>query len=136
MPPGWLAAQFFFQVLMSNKIAVLVVEDEMIIRMDIADHLSEEGYEVFEAGTADEAIAVLESEPSIRLLFTDIDMPGSMDGLNLAAAVRDRWPLVRIVVTSGHRMVVVADIPAGGVFLSKPYGHDAVCASFRELLSA
>jgi two-component system, response regulator PdtaR len=119
---------------MSAKIAVLVVEDEVLIRMDIADQLSDEGYEVFEAGTADQAITILESEPSIRLLFTDIDMPGSMDGLKLATAVRDRWPPVRIVVTSGHRNVDIADIPDGGVFFSKPYRHSEVCESFRELL--
>ena len=121
---------------MSAKIAVLVVEDEVLIRMDIADQLSDEGYQVFEAGTADQAIAVLEAEPSIRLLFTDIDMPGSMDGLKFAAAVRDRWPPVKIVVTSGHRKVDIADIPDGGVFFSKPYQHGAVSASFRRLLAS
>jgi CheY-like chemotaxis protein len=120
---------------MSAQIAVLVVEDETLIRMDIVDQLADEGYEVFEAGTADDAIAILQTEPSIRLLFTDIDMPGTMDGLKLAAAVRDRWPPIKIVVTSGHRKIEIADIPDGGIFLSKPYQHEAVSASFRELLA-
>lgn len=120
---------------MSEEIAVLVVEDEPLIRMDVVDQLEDEGYRVFEAATADQAIGILEDEPSIRLLFTDIDMPGSMDGLKLAAAVRDRWPPVKIVVTSGHRSIDVADLPDGSIFFSKPYRHKAVVASFRELLA-
>ena len=62
-------------------------------------------------------------------------MPGSMDGLKLSAAVRDRWPPVKIVVTSGHRMIEVTDLPDGSVFFSKPYQHDLVVSSMRELLS-
>lgn len=96
---------------MTGKISVLVVEHEALVCMDIAAQLREDGYEVFEAANADEAIAILEAEPAIRILFTDIDMPGSMDGLKLAAAVHDRWPPVRIVVTSGHRLVEVTEIP-------------------------
>ena len=120
---------------MSEEIAVLVVEDEPLIRIDVVGQLEDEGYRVFEAATADQAIGILEDEPSIRLLFTDIDMPGSMDGLKLAAAVRDRWPPVKIVVTSGHRSIDVADLPDGSIFFSKPYRHKAVVASFRELLA-
>lgn len=118
-----------------TKIVVLVVEDEVLIRMDIADRLSDEGYEVLEAGTADDAIVLLEARPDIRILFTDIDMPGSMDGLKLAAAVRNRWPPVEIVVTSGHRAVELTDLPARGVFFSKPYDHGRITNSFRALLS-
>ena len=121
---------------MTDKIAVLVVEDEALIRLDIVDQLADEGYEVLEAGSADEAVALLEANPAIRILFTDIDMPGSMDGLKLAAAVRDRWPPVKIVVTSGHRMVEITDLPDGSVFFSKPYHHRKVVTSFRELLTA
>jgi CheY-like chemotaxis protein len=112
---------------------LLIVEDEALIRMGIADQLADEGYEVFEAGNADEAIALLEAEHSIRLLFTDIDMPGSLDGLRLAAVVHDRWPPVKIIVTSGHRRIDKCDIPGGGIFLSKPYQHHVVSALVREL---
>lgn len=73
-------------------ITVLVVEDEVIIRMDISSALEAAGFRVLEAGNADEAITILHQSPDIQVLFTDIDMPGSMDGLKLAAAVRDRWP--------------------------------------------
>lgn len=86
---------------MSSKINILVVEDEFLIRMDLVDYLSGEGFEVFEAAHTDEAIAILEANDQIQVMFTDVDMPGSMDGLKLSAAVRDRWPPVRIVVTSG-----------------------------------
>lgn len=120
---------------MTGKIAVLLVEDEALIRMDIADQLMDEGYAVFEAANADEAVAILEREPFVHILFTDIDMPGSMDGLKLAAAVHDRWPPIKIVVTSGHRLVELTDIPDGSVFYAKPYQHDLVIGSFRELMS-
>lgn len=119
---------------MEDKIAVLVVEDEVLIRIDVADQLKSEGFDVFEAASADEAVALLERHPSIRLLFTDVDLPGTMDGLKLAAAVRNRWPPVKIIVTSGHRVVEIADMPHGSVFFSKPYHHPAVLASMRELL--
>lgn len=119
---------------MADSICVLVVEDEPLVRIDIADYLSDHGFDVIEAANADEAIALLETVPRIRLLFTDVDMPGSMDGLKLAAAVAKRWPPVRIIVTSGHRIVDIADIPDGSVFFSKPYRQDAITASIVELL--
>ena len=118
---------------MSAKIAVLVVEDETLIRTDIVDQLADEGYEVFEAGSVGDAIAILETEPSIRLLFTDIDMPGTMDGLKLAAAVRDRWPPIKIVVTSGHRNVTPDELPHEARFFQKPYNPDEVAAVFRAM---
>ena len=118
---------------MTPGIAVLVVEDEALVRMDIVGYLEDEGFIVYEACDADQAIAQLEIHADIRILFTDIDMPGSMDGLKLSAFVRNRWPPVRIVVTSGHRIVDVTDLPDGGVFHSKPYQRAAIVQSFREL---
>jgi CheY-like chemotaxis protein len=121
---------------MTDRIAVLVVDDEVLVRLDVAEQLREAGYEVLEASNADEAIDILNVTPSIRLLFTDIDMPGTMDGLRLAAAVRDRWPPVKIIVTSGHRMVDITEIPDGSMFFSKPYAPPDVLRSMRDLLSA
>jgi CheY-like chemotaxis protein len=118
-----------------DRIVALVVEDEALIRMDIVDSLLDEGFVVFDAQNADEAIALLTNNPSIQVLFTDIDMPGSLDGLKLAAAVRDRWPPIRIVVTSGHRIVDIADLPDGSMFFSKPYSHGDIATSFRRLLA-
>lgn len=121
---------------MPTAIQILVVEDEPLVRMDIADHLSDRGFEVFEAGNADEAIALLENNLGIRLVITDIDMPGSMDGLKLAAAVRDRWPPVKIIVVSGHRVVEITDIPDGSVFFAKPYSPSHIVTSMQKLLSS
>ena len=116
-------------------IAVLVVDDEPLILMSTSQLLEDEGFEVYHAENADVAIALLSRHAQIQLLFTDIDMPGSMDGLKLAAAVRERWPPVRIIVTSGARTVEITDMPDGTVFFSKPYSHVAVIQSIRELLS-
>ena len=113
---------------------VLVVEDEALIRFTIADDLRDAGFEVFEAETADEAIAILVREP-IRLLFTDIDMPGSMDGLRLSAIVRDRWPPVRIIVTSGKQVPAAALLPAGSQFMPKPYTTAGVLDAVRTMLA-
>ena len=113
---------------------VLVVEDEPIVRIDLAEFLSDAGFEVLEAANADEAIVLLESLSDIRAIITDVDMPGSMDGLRLAQAVADRWPPVRIIVVSGHRQVEITDIPDGSVFYSKPFSQPALLTSVRELL--
>ena len=108
---------------------VLVVEDEPLVRDLIADQLVEAGYSVVEVNNADKAIAVLEARQDIHLVFTDIDMPGSMDGLKLAAAVRDRWPPVHIIITTGKVRPIV--IPPGALFIPKPYLHGAVISAIR-----
>ena len=119
------------------KIKVLVVEDEYLIRMDLVDSLLDEGFEVLAADNADDAIAILESDDQIQVMFTDIDMPGSMNGLILSSAVRDRWPPIKIVVTSGQRVRPSAtDLPEGSLFFAKPYDHSKVAASFRAMLAA
>ncbi|MFA6154193.1 response regulator [Mesorhizobium sp.] len=113
---------------------VLVVEDEAFLLFAIADELREMGFAVLEASNADQAIALLERRQDIAILFTDIDMPGSMDGLRLSAAVRDRWPPVKIIITSGKRQPAREAMPAGGVFLPKPYAPEAVAATIHGLL--
>lgn len=112
---------------------VLVVDDEPLIRMDAVGMLEEAGFNVIEAGNADEAIDILQTTTDIWAIFTDVDMPGSMDGLRLAHAVRDRWPPVHIFVISGHRVIEADDLPASGRFFSKPYDSIAVLAAFAEL---
>lgn len=100
---------------------VLVVEDDPLLRMNAVDMIEEAGFRAIEAPDADTAIRLLENRNDIRLIFTDIDMPGSMDGLALAHAVANRWPPVRIVATSGHFRVSETDLPSGGRFIPKPY---------------
>ena len=105
---------------MESQITVLVVEDEALVRMDIVDYLEREGFKVYEAAHAAGAIKLLEAHSSILILFTDIDMPGSMDGLKLSAAVRDRWPPVKIVVTSGHRTIELPIYPTAECPIPSP----------------
>ncbi|QUS40675.1 response regulator [Tardiphaga alba] len=100
---------------------VLVVEDEFLIMMWVEDALRDAGYSVVTASNADEAIDILEGDTEVRIVFTDIDMPGSMDGLRLAAVVRDRWPPVYIIVASGKHRPVAGEMPSEAVFLPKPY---------------
>src|ERR1700710_405093 len=95
----------------AKRAVILVVEDELLIRLNAVEMLDEAGFEVVEAANADEAIAILEGRLDITVVFTDIQMPGSMDGSKLAAAVRDRWPPIKIVATSGHVDVAETDLP-------------------------
>jgi two-component system, response regulator PdtaR len=105
----------------SDTAVVLVVEDDPLLRMNAVDMIEEAGFRAIEASDADAAIQMLETRNDIRLIFTDIDMPGSMDGLALAHAVANRWPPVRIIATSGHFKVSETDLPSGGRFIPKPY---------------
>jgi CheY-like chemotaxis protein len=119
----------------SRRPVVLIVEDEFLLRMDAVDMIAEAGFEVVEAGNADEEIDILESRRDITVVFTDIQMPGSMDGLRLARAVRGRWPPIKIVATSGHLNVRETDLPEGGRFMPKPYSPVQVTGVLRELIS-
>ena len=118
---------------MLAKPAVLVVEDEPLLRMMAVDLVEDAGFEAIEAANADEAIKILECRSDIRVVFTDIDMPGSMDGLLLAAAVRDRWPPIEIILTSGHVHITEVEVPLGGVFFSKPYDHSALTRTLQSM---
>ena len=99
---------------------VLIVEDEPLLRINGAEMIADAGYDVVEAGNADQAIAILEARADIHIVFTDIQMPGSMDGLKLARFVRDRWPPIKLVVTSGRVAVAEGDLPSGGLFVGSP----------------
>jgi CheY-like chemotaxis protein len=96
---------------------VLIVEDEALVRMAAVGMVEEAGFEVLEATSADEAILLLEARRDITVVFTDAEMPGSMDGLRLAHAVRGRWPPIKIIATSGRYAVRDGDLPSGGLFL-------------------
>ena len=116
-----------------KPIAVVVVEDEPLLRISIAGELEDEGFLVFEASNADEAIAIIQANPTIHALFTDIDMPGSMDGLKLAAFVRDRWPPIKIILTSGHHDLAGSAFDIDGKFLPKPYKATEVANHIRQM---
>jgi CheY-like chemotaxis protein len=117
----------------SECAVVLIVEDEILIRMDAVDIVRSGGFDVVEAANADEAISILEARPDITVVFTDIQMPGSMNGLKLAAAIRGRWPPIKIVATSGLLKVSEDDLPSGSRFLPKPYSAPEIVGTLREL---
>jgi CheY-like chemotaxis protein len=114
---------------------VLIVEDEFLLRMNAVDMIAAAGFEAIEASNADEAIEILENRLDIRVVFTDIQMPGSMDGLKLARAVRGRWPPIKIIATSGHAKVTADDLPAGGHFIPKPYRAAEIADAIHQLVS-
>jgi CheY-like chemotaxis protein len=100
---------------------VLVVEDDELIRMHAADMVRDLGFETIEAANADDALVLLERCSDITAVFTDVQMPGSMDGLHLVAVVRDRWPPIALLVTSGQATPPDTALPRGARFVSKPY---------------
>jgi CheY-like chemotaxis protein len=108
---------------------VLVVEDELLVQNVLQIELEAAGYDVVLADNADAAIAILEARADIHLVFTDIDMPGSMDGLKLAASVRDRWPPIHITITTGNARP--REIPVNALFVPKPYLGQTVIDAMR-----
>ena len=109
------------------------MEDEFLIRINTVHMVLAAGFDVLEAENADEAIVILEQRSDISVVFTDIHMPGSMDGLKLAGAVRGRWPPIKIVATSGLLKIVKDDLPSGTRFLPKPYSPSQIAETLREL---
>ena len=103
-----------------SSIYVLVVEDEFLSRLHAVNLVEDAGYMAVEAFNAEEAIAILEARKDIRIVFTDVDMPGTMDGLKLAHAIRTRWPPIELIVTSGHFHLTGADLPERRRFFPKP----------------
>jgi CheY-like chemotaxis protein len=119
--------------LASRRAVVLIVEDEVLLRWQAIAIAEDAGFDVVEAATADEAIAELERRTDIRVVFTDVQMPGSIDGLRLAHVVRTRWPPIQIIATSGRLRLRDDDLPAGSRYLAKPYAVDELAIALREL---
>lgn len=105
----------------SARKIILVVEDEFLVRMLLCDELRAAGYQIVEAATADEAIAILKSGTAIDLMLSDVRMPGSVDGLGLLALVRRSWPAIPVIITSGHLQPEAAFADGATQFLPKPY---------------
>jgi len=101
---------------------VLVVDDEPLIRMNAVDLVEQAGFIALEAGNADEAIRILMNREDIYAVFSDVQMPGTMDGVRLLKVIRDRWPPVRLILTSGKSLPEDTELPTGSVFIPKPYG--------------
>jgi two-component system, response regulator PdtaR len=117
----------------TQRPVILIVEDEFLIRVATAEAIRDAGFEVVEAAHADAAITILESRSDIRVVFTDIHMPGSMDGAKLAHAIRNRWPPVRIIATSGRVALETLDLPAGSLLFPKPYIAEHIAWTLHAL---
>jgi CheY-like chemotaxis protein len=115
----------------SGKILVLLVEDEPLIQVVAAEGLEDAGYEVIEAVNAADALALISSRHDVGVLFTDVNMPGSLDGLTLAEMIHARWPDVRLVITSGRPLERA--VPDAGAFLRKPYSLDQLTRAIRSV---
>ena len=113
---------------------VLVVEDEMMLRMRAVDMVVDAGYTPLESLDAAEAVAILESRSDVALMCTDIQMPGQMDGVGLAHAVHERWPRIRIIVVSGQLKQQNLDLPPHSRFLGKPLDAGEVIAEMRDMI--
>jgi CheY-like chemotaxis protein len=119
-----------------SRPVVLVVEDDALLRILAVEVVEEAGFTAIEARDADEAVVLLESRTDITLLFTDINMPGSMDGLKLAHAVRDRWPPIKILVVSGKQQLQPSDLPSNSCFVEKPYQASALVEELRSIIGS
>jgi CheY-like chemotaxis protein len=115
---------------------VLVAEDEPLIRLGMTLVIEEAGYQVVEVGNTDDALRAIESEGDVGLLLTDVDMPGSMDGIRLAHTVRRRWPTIQLIVVSGKVGVRAGELPEGARFLSKPYQEPKLLETVKALSEA
>jgi DNA-binding NtrC family response regulator len=115
---------------------ILIVEDEVMVRMHLADLLTEAGYRIIAMANADHAMAVIGARPDIELLFTDIVLPGAIDGCTLARAVNQRWPQIGLLVASGKTQPSPGELPDRAHFIAKPYSRSDLLPKIEELLAA
>ena len=115
------------------KLVVLVVEDEPLLRLVAVEMVEDGGFDALQADGSNQAIRILEVRLDIRLVFTDIDMPRGVNGLELAAIIRDRWPPIAIIITSGKSAPMAKDMPAGTPFFAKPYQPGEVMAEMHRM---
>src|SRR3954469_16185558 len=113
---------------------VLVVEDEMVLRMRAVDIVEDAGFNSMEAANADEGVGILEARSDISLLFTAIQMPGTLDGLKLAHAVHKRWPTIKIILVSGQVTLSETDKPTDSRFFGKPLETGQMIAEIKDML--
>ena len=120
--------------MLHRKAVVLVVEDSALIRIGAVDLVIGAGFEALEASDANEAIRILEARPDIHLVFTDVGMPGIMDGIRLSHYIRNRWPPVKLIVTSGKMTIDESHLPMEARFFPKPYNESAIVEAMRGML--
>lgn len=121
---------------MPARAVVLIVEDEPLVRMMVIELFEDEGFEVLEAADGDQALAIFRERRDVALLFTDVEMPGSLDGYALARWAEVNRPTVKTVIVSGRAMPRAGDLPDGAEFVGKPYDHDDVMRRIQTLLAS
>jgi DNA-binding NtrC family response regulator len=115
-----------------SALVVLVVEDEVLVRMIACDILTEGGYHPIEAVNADEALVLIDARPDIAVMFTDVDMPGEINGLGLVRLVAMKRPALPLIVTTGAAEIAPGDLPPGTAFLAKPYAPSALLTLIEQ----
>jgi two-component system, response regulator PdtaR len=125
-----------FQIMPVCGGVVLVVEDHPLVRMAVLEVMIEAGFEALDASSASGAIRTLEARPDIRLVFTDAEMPGTLNGIGLAHYIRKRWPPVKLIVVSGKREVASDELPTGARFFHKPYRERSIVEAMIGMLSS
>jgi CheY-like chemotaxis protein len=123
------------QVKPLKPMTILLVEDELLVQRDLMDWLNELGLTVLTAETADGAMKLLDRHPEIDVLLTDIEMPGSMDGIRLAHYVAERWPPIKIIVLSGRFHTQLSELPGNSLFIPKPYHPEALLTAISAAAS-
>jgi two-component system, response regulator PdtaR len=119
-----------------TRVTVLVVEDETLLRVYASDFLEDAGFKVFEAMSADEAVEILQVRLDVRVVMTDVALPGAMSGFDLARMVRERWPGVGIIAISGHEGPLLGELPADVPFITKPYAPATIVSLIRQMAAA
>lgn len=119
----------------TGKTLVLIVEDEPLIRVDVSDYIRDEGLAALEAATAAEALSILATRSDVDVVFTDVNMPGGLDGIEFSQLVADRWPHIRLIMTSGMVRPVRKELAPGTVFFAKPYDLAKLVVSIRALVA-
>lgn len=117
----------------STRPLVLIVEDEPLLRLFAVDMIEDAGLETVEAANSTKTVVILKSRPDIRIVFTDVDMPHEIDGIHLAPCIRDRWPPIKIIITSGKPLPQRVNIPAEVVFFAKPFRQDRVIETLHAM---
>jgi CheY-like chemotaxis protein len=118
-----------------ERFVILLVEDDPFLRMAAIDLIEDAGFEAAVAENGDEAIHILETRSDVRIVFTDIQMPGTMDGMKLARTVRGRWPEIKLVITSGKYEIRNDELPDRSEFFRKPYKDFEVAATFHRMMA-
>ena len=119
----------------SSRAVVLIVEDEPLVRMMVIELFQDEGFEVLEAANADQALGIFGERDDVALLFTDVEMPGSIDGYALARWVHANRPAVKTMIVSGRALPRAGDVPDGAAFVGKPYDHEDVMRRVQTMMA-